>query len=75
MIWKKLINDLAFGHAELVFSVNFLNTEHAGWNFQHKTFWSIFVSFAQKKVFWHFMQIVSYGANLHEMSKPIFWEN
>ena len=23
--------------------------------------------------FWHFMQIVSLGDNLHEMSKPIFW--
>ena len=22
----------------------------------------------------HFMQIVSWGDNLHEMSKPIFWE-
>ena len=25
-------------------------------------------------MFWHFMQIVSFGDNLHEMSKPVFWE-
>ena len=24
--------------------------------------------------FGHFMQIVSYGDNLHEMTKPIFWK-
>ena len=23
---------------------------------------------------WHFMQIVSLGDNLHEMSMPIFWK-
>ena len=23
---------------------------------------------------WNFMQIVSLGDNLHEMSKPVFWE-
>ena len=23
---------------------------------------------------WHFMQIVSTGDNLHEMSNPVFWE-
>ena len=23
---------------------------------------------------WHFMQIVSLGDNLHEMSNPVFWE-
>ena len=27
------------------------------------------------KQFWHFMQIVSNGDNLHEMSNPVFWEN
>ena len=30
--------------------------------------------FFQKIWFWHFMQIVSCGDNLYEMSKPIFWE-
>ena len=27
-----------------------------------------------KKLSWHFIQIVSLGYNLYEMSKPIFWE-
>ena len=30
--------------------------------------------FFHENRFWHYMQIVSYGDNLHEMSKPIFWE-
>ena len=34
----------------------------------------IFAYFSQK-VGLHFMQIVISGDNLHEMSKPIFWEN
>ena len=29
--------------------------------------------FPENKI-WHFMQIVSNGDNLHEMSDPIFWE-
>ena len=32
----------------------------------------IFSYFSQKIRFWHFMQIVSYGDNLHEVSNPIF---
>ena len=31
-----------------------------------------FVIFSQKSRLWHFMQIVSIGDNLHEMSKPLF---
>ena len=34
----------------------------------------IFFLFYPENRLWHFMQIVSQGDNLHEMSKPIFWE-
>ena len=34
----------------------------------------IFVLFFQEMGFWHYMQIVSIGDNLHEMTKPIFRE-
>ena len=30
--------------------------------------------FFQENMFWYFMQIVSSGDNLHEMSKPELWE-
>ena len=33
-----------------------------------------FLFFLENKI-WHFMQIVSNGDNLHEISNPIFWEN
>ena len=33
----------------------------------------IFLFFPENK-FWHFLQIVSWGNNLHEISKPIFLE-
>ena len=32
-----------------------------------------FLFFPENKI-WHFMQIVSLGDNLHEMSNPVFWE-
>ena len=32
-----------------------------------------FLFFSENKI-WHFIQIVSIGDNLHEMSKPVFWE-
>ena len=35
---------------------------------------NIFSSFSNKKGLEHFMQIVSLGDNLHEMSNPVFWE-
>ena len=35
----------------------------------------IFFLFFSENRFWHYMQIVSYGDNLHVMSKPVFWEN
>ena len=34
----------------------------------------IFFLILPENRFWHFMQIVSLGDNLHEMSKPVFWE-
>ena len=34
-----------------------------------------FSYFSQKSRFWHFMQIVSNGGSLNEMSYPVFWEN
>ena len=34
----------------------------------------IFFLCCQENRLWHFMQIVSIGDNLHEMSKPVFWE-
>ena len=35
----------------------------------------IFFLIFPENTLWHFMQIVSLGDNLHEMSKPIFWAN
>ena len=32
------------------------------------------VFFSRNRI-WHFMQIVSTGDNLHEMSNSVFWEN
>ena len=32
------------------------------------------VIFFPENMIWHFMQIVSNGNNLHEMSKPVFWK-
>ena len=34
----------------------------------------IFFLFFRVNWIWHFMQIVSSGDNLHEMSNPVFWE-
>ena len=43
---------------------------------QKMTFWNIFFSyFSQKTGFGHFIQILSFGDNLYEMSMPIFWKN
>ena len=35
----------------------------------------VFSNFSQQNRRWHFMQNVFLGDNMHEMSKPIFWEN
>ena len=34
----------------------------------------IFFLFFPENRIWHFMQIVSNGDNLHDMSKSVFWE-
>ena len=34
----------------------------------------IFFLFFPENRIWHFMQIVSIGDNLHEMSNPVFWK-
>ena len=51
---------------------------------QTTNWWYFFVIFPRKQVLklhanclhwiWHVMQIVSFGDNLHEISKPVFWE-
>ena len=58
-----------------------LTNLHHSWQFLQMTnsllfFYFFFIFFPQKKQnrIWHFMQIVSNGANLHEMSKPVFSE-
>ena len=38
------------------------------------TFWKVFLLFEEKEI-WHFMQTVSSGDSLHEMSEPTLWEN
>ena len=40
-----------------------------------KNFSRYFTTFYPENRFWHFMQIVSTGDNLHEMSKHVFKEN
>ena len=34
---------------------------------------TFFILFSGNR-FWHFMQILSIGDNVHEMSNPVFWE-
>ena len=48
------------------------NDSVSGHQRQQTTFWNIFLVFPENGL-WHFMQIVSYGDSLHEMSKPNFW--
>ena len=33
------------------------------------------IFFSLENTFWHFVQIVSNGDNLHEISNPVFWKN
>ena len=42
-----------------------------GKNFSRQHFEVVFLLFLENR-FWHFMQIVSLGDNLHEVSDPIF---
>ena len=41
--------------------------------FSRRHFEIFFLFFPENRI-WHFMQIVSLGDNLHEMSNPVFWE-
>ena len=41
--------------------------------FSRRHFEIFFLFFTENRI-WHFMQIVSLGDNLHEMSNPVFWE-
>ena len=51
----------------------FLSLCMLGKNFSRQHF-EIFFLFLPENRIWHFMQIVSYGDNLHEMSNPICLE-
>ena len=42
-----------------------------GKNFSRQQFEIFFLFFLENRI-WHFMQIVSLGDNLHEVSDPIF---
>ena len=54
---------------------NSLNFYHSLGNFSRWHIWSyLSVLFSPENRLWHFMQIVSEGDNLHEVSMPIFWE-
>ena len=44
------------------------------WAFSADDRLMIFFLFFPENRIWHFMQIVSLGDNLHEMSNPVFWE-
>ena len=44
------------------------------WAFSADDRLMIFFLFFPENRIWHFMQIVSLGDNLHEMSYPVFWE-
>ena len=50
-----------------------INTYHAMGRFSRWQTGDIFLFFPEKKI-WHFMQIVSLGDNLHEVSYLIFEE-
>ena len=45
---------------------------HLWTNSADDTLMIFFLFFLENRI-WHLMQIVSYGDNLHEMSKPVFW--
>ena len=44
------------------------------WAFSADDKMMLFFLFFPENRIWHFMQIVSLGDNLHEMSNPVFWE-
>ena len=53
---------------------SYLPLSMLGKYFSRRHFEIFFLSFPENKI-WHFMQTVSNGDNLHEISNPVFWEN
>ena len=58
---------------DLVFKVSYL-TFTTLWAFSADDKMMLFFLFFPENRIWHYMQIVSLGDNLHEMSNPVFWE-
>ena len=52
---------------------SFYNLDHSLGNFRRQYIWRYFLIFPANRI-WHFMQTVSIGDNLHEMSNPVSWE-
>ena len=80
-IRKNIINLLSAEYAHRVVKVNQYLQQQAD-RLTFTTLWAFsaddkmmlfFLLFPENRV-WHFMQIVSLGDNLHEMSNPVFWE-
>ena len=67
---KKKFEILSVHFMIRVLSIN-LTTHRA--NLADDKLMMLFLFFPENR-FWHFMQIVSYGDNLHGMSNPVFWE-
>ena len=53
--------------------VSILTLSVSGTNFNRQHFELVFLFFSGIRL-WQFMQIVSLGDKLHDMSKPVFWE-
>ena len=61
------------GFQSFDFSWNLLTLSTLGKIFSRRYFEIFFLFFPENRI-WHFMQIVSLGDNLHEMSYTVFWE-
>ena len=59
---------------DLTFQANCLLRRQFAWNVKSCFLGKIFFLFFPENRIWHFKQIVSWGDNLLEMSKPVFWE-
>ena len=68
-VFSTICNDTEDVHLNYLI---YLNLYHTRLIQQMTNLW-YFISPENKT--WHFMQIVSSGDNLHEMSNPVFWEN
>ena len=63
----------SFLQVQIVFISGLLVCSMLGKSFSRWHF-EIFILFFPENRLWHFIQIVSFGNNLHKMSEPIFWE-